>query len=50
MVYKSLKLFVIVATFFVWVRLFVGAVQTLSNPTQSLSNSPIVATENTNIK
>ncbi|ACK66444.1 hypothetical protein PCC8801_2433 [Rippkaea orientalis PCC 8801] len=48
--YQSLRLLIIVATVTVWVRLFVGAVQTLTNPTQTLSNSPVATTETIQIK
>lgn len=47
MTHKSLKLLIVVATFFIWVRLFVGAVQTLNSTTEGPWNSRAFATEKT---
>ncbi|WP_267383938.1 hypothetical protein [Cyanobacterium sp. uoEpiScrs1] len=47
MTHKSLKLLIVVATFFVWVRLFVGTVQTLNSTSEDHWNNRAFATEKT---
>jgi hypothetical protein len=45
MTHKSLKLLIVVATFFIWVRLFVGTVQTLNSTTENHWNNRAFASE-----
>jgi hypothetical protein len=45
MLYKPLKLMVIAATIFVWIRLLAGTVEVLNNPNQSLLDHQKIASE-----
>ncbi len=47
MLYRPLKLMVITATVFVWLRLLVGGLEVLNNPKQNLSNQQKIASETT---
>ncbi len=45
MLYKPLKVMVITATIFVWLRLLAGTVEVLNNQNQSLLNHQTIASE-----
>ena len=45
MLYKPLKLMVIAATIFVWLRLFVGTAEVLRDPNQSFIDDRAIATQ-----
>ncbi|MDJ0508133.1 MAG: hypothetical protein QNJ64_02585 [Crocosphaera sp.] len=47
MLYKPLKVMVITATIFVWLRLLAGTVEVLNNQNQRLSNHQQIASETT---
>lgn len=47
MLYKPLKLMVIAATIFVWLRLFMGTAEVLRDPNQSLMDHQTIATQKT---
>ncbi len=45
MLYKPLKLMVIAATFFVWIRLLAGTVEVFNNPNQSILDNQAIASQ-----
>ncbi len=45
MLYKPLKMMVIVATVFVWMRLLAGTVEVFNNPNQTLLDNKTIASE-----
>ncbi|ACB53661.1 hypothetical protein cce_4313 [Crocosphaera subtropica ATCC 51142] len=45
MLYKPLKLMLITATIFVWIRLLAGTVEVFNNPNQSLLDNQTIASE-----
>ncbi|MGK7955499.1 MAG: hypothetical protein AB4063_09600 [Crocosphaera sp.] len=45
MLYKPLKLMVVTATLFVWIRLLAGTVEVFNNPNQSILDNKTIASE-----
>jgi hypothetical protein len=50
MIYKPLKLMLIAATIFVWIRLLMGTLQALNDPDQTFKDNHTIISQNTQLR